>query len=86
MCKKYFSEQNFWKNQKVDQKIFLFALFYFQTKHSEKHKITGKSPLFQLEIELPQDCLNTLVQLPLQTGDNIPTLITLCMYNSDGKT
>ena len=61
MCKKYFSDQNFWKKRKIDQIFFSFAPFYFQTKHSEKHKITGKSRLFPLKRGLPQDCLNTLV-------------------------
>ena len=60
MCKKYFSEQNFWEKWKIDKKNFPFAPFYFQTKHYEKHKIIGKSPLFQLENEPSQDCLNTL--------------------------
>ena len=83
MCKKYFSEQNFWKKWKIDQIFFSFAPFYFQTKHSEKHKITGKSPLFLLENELPQDCLHTLDDFHCVSHRQLVIQIRVCFSYKD---
>ena len=70
------------KNGKLTN-FFSFASFYFQTKHSEKHKITGKSPLFLLENELPQDCLHTLDDFHCVSHRQLVIQIRVCFSYKD---